>query len=559
MTIGWDPLLCAASAAELTERIRGDRARSLVVDGGSRVLALFLDEHTVVVELSRGWIGLLPAMDRPAAAQPLRHRVREVVSPFDESILTIRLAPIRSRAEPLAVVLELIGTRRNAVAVDERSGVIRHVVSPRDRGRILQVGAFYAAPRPTGRLGPEHLRDRAGWDRALDGAGDSEEPLRRRILERVAFTSSLNVDWMLDGDPWRRWKEIVDPATWGGYLVAGRDGPQPYPVPLSDAPSPPSKDAAPGTLNLPAGPFSDLLTAFRIARTTGDAPPLAAVASPGGAFDRGARALARAKKRLRALERELERAPDPEAARRTGDLLLSRLHEVDRGDERVTLEDFDGGPVEVRLDPALTPAENADAYYQKAARAERANDALPGRIERAAADVDRLERLLSAYEAGDESEASLLAALGPAARRPERQKARGDTATRPYRTYRSSGGLEIRVGRGARHNDDLTFHHSAPEDVWLHALQTSGAHVILRWGKKERPPRRDLAEAAVLAAIHSGGRHSRSVAVGWTKRKYVRKPRGAPPGSVSPERVETVFVTPDESLEERLAAEPESS
>jgi predicted ribosome quality control (RQC) complex YloA/Tae2 family protein len=122
----------------------------------------------------------------------------------------------------------------------------------------------------------------------------------------------------------------------------------------------------------------------------------------------------------------------------------------------------------------------------------------------------------------------------------------------PYRAYRSSGGLEIRVGRGARHNDDLTFHHASPDDVWLHARDSAGAHVVLRWPGPGSPPARDLAEAATLAALHSRARTSGSAPVDWTLRKYVRKPRKSPPGRVVADRIETVFVEPSEALLERL-------
>jgi predicted ribosome quality control (RQC) complex YloA/Tae2 family protein len=123
--------------------------------------------------------------------------------------------------------------------------------------------------------------------------------------------------------------------------------------------------------------------------------------------------------------------------------------------------------------------------------------------------------------------------------------------------FRSSGGLEIRVGRGARHNDELTFRHSSPGDVWLHARHVGGAHVILRWPGPGNPPARDLAEAATLAALHSKARTSGSVPVDWTLRKYVRKPRKSPPGRVAVERVETLFVRPEPSLLEALAVPQE--
>jgi predicted ribosome quality control (RQC) complex YloA/Tae2 family protein len=122
----------------------------------------------------------------------------------------------------------------------------------------------------------------------------------------------------------------------------------------------------------------------------------------------------------------------------------------------------------------------------------------------------------------------------------------------PYRVFLSSGGLEIRVGRGAADNDALTFRHSTPDDVWLHARDAAGAHVVLRWNEDAPPPARDLKEAAVLAALNSKAKRSGTVPVDWTLCRYVRKHRGAPPGEVEIQRVKTVFVEPDESLMEGL-------
>ncbi len=123
---------------------------------------------------------------------------------------------------------------------------------------------------------------------------------------------------------------------------------------------------------------------------------------------------------------------------------------------------------------------------------------------------------------------------------------------RPFRTYRSSGGLEIWVGRGAASNDALTFHESSPRDVWLHARDSAGAHVILRWTRDEPPPARDLEEAAILAAWHSKSRGSALVPVDWTRRRYVRKPRGGAPGLALVQQSKTIFVKPDERVERRL-------
>jgi predicted ribosome quality control (RQC) complex YloA/Tae2 family protein len=122
----------------------------------------------------------------------------------------------------------------------------------------------------------------------------------------------------------------------------------------------------------------------------------------------------------------------------------------------------------------------------------------------------------------------------------------------PYKTYRSSGGLEIWVGRGAASNDALTFDAAAPNDVWLHARDSAGAHVVLRWTAPDAPPARDLHDAAMLAAWHSKARGSSLVPVDWTRRKHVRKPRGARPGSVVIREERTVMVRPSAERERAL-------
>jgi predicted ribosome quality control (RQC) complex YloA/Tae2 family protein len=136
-----------------------------------------------------------------------------------------------------------------------------------------------------------------------------------------------------------------------------------------------------------------------------------------------------------------------------------------------------------------------------------------------------------------------------------------ELARLPYRRLRSDGGLEIRVGRSARGNDDLTFRHSAPEDIWLHVRQAPGAHVILRWGNRDQnPPDSEIRAAALVAAEFSDARSSGLVPVDWTRRKYVRKPRKSSPGSVIPDRVRTVFVEPDPAhVRKMLEAGPDAS
>jgi predicted ribosome quality control (RQC) complex YloA/Tae2 family protein len=360
----------------------------------------------------------------------------------------------------------------------------------------------------------------------------------------VAWTSPINAEWILDqsgatADAWDRYTSLVTGPVRPSVLDPGARA-QPNPAPFEE------RDLR----------ERSLIDAFARSSELRDSPETAPAAETDTLADALAvveKRRARTAGRIKRLREELAgAAADAEALRRNAGLLLARLHTVPRGAGRVRLDDWEGGTVEVELDPSLPAAANAEKMFESARRRERASATLPPLIARAEAELARVAETVARLEAGtaDPAEVRSLATVQ-----------RADTGTRqapalPYRRYRTSSGLEVRVGRSGRANDDLTFRHSSPEDVWLHARDVAGAHVVLRWpDRTANPPARDLAEAAVLAALHSRARTSGTVPVDWTRRKYVRKPRKAKPGLVTLERAKTVFVEPDEALERRLRSD----
>jgi hypothetical protein len=260
-----------------------------------------------------------------------------------------------------------------------------------------------------------------------------------------------------------------------------------------------------------------------------DAVPATSLIAPVEAPDTAVAQVRADERRERALERmrrELARAGDAPRLRLLADALMS-LGDVPAPD---SVRLIDGREARVPHEEGESAVEAAERIYADVRSKERALASLPDRI--------------AAFELAPASAAAPATQL-------ERQAAARAPA-RPFRTYRSSGGLEIWVGRGAASNDALTFHESSPRDVWLHARDVTGAHVVLRWPGDEAPPMRDLEEAAVLAAWHSKSRGSGLVPVDWTRRKYVRKAKGGAPGLVLVQRSETIFVKPDERVERRL-------
>ncbi|MEX0856478.1 MAG: NFACT RNA binding domain-containing protein [Gemmatimonadota bacterium] len=534
----WDPLLAAATARELAGSLSGARTRAILFDVPSRRVLLFLREHTVAMELHplQGWLSILPAADPPPEARPLSGRIRTVRSVPDESILVLE---IDRRGGGVEIVFEMVGNRWNALVVESESRTIRHVLLPREGGpRPLTVGAPYTLPPSTGRRGIDGSIDPSSWTEVTGPGAAPAEARARALLKGVAWTSSLNVGPLTAGDGPEAWKSMTDPENWGAFLLRTERGLQPYPIPVE---------------GVECEAVGSLVEALARVREADEASlPPAGLLLPARLLERAADRVRREDRKAAALRRELAESGDPEVERSIGDLLLARFSEVPRGSHHVTLTDFDGATVEVELDPTLAPHENAAKRYDEAARLARARAALPERIATAESERDRWQDRLDRTLDGRMAPSELAGALGPDPR--ERSGTPGRAApSLPYRRFVSSGGLEIRVGRGARHNDALTLHHSDPEDIWLHAHQAPGAHVILRWGRKEGPPRTDLLEAATLAALHSEARHSGSVPVVWTRRKHVRKPRKSAPGAVRPERIATLMVEPDPEVGRRLA------
>lgn len=236
------------------------------------------------------------------------------------------------------------------------------------------------------------------------------------------------------------------------------------------------------------------------------------------------------------MREELTRAASAPLLRRTADALMA-LGDVPVPDQ-VLLPDGTSASISPRAEETAVAA--AERMYRDVRSMERALASLPSRI----AQMEREESPDTMQHRGTKRSAG----ASPT------RRARGSSPARPFRTYRSSGGLEIWVGRGAASNDALTFREAAPDDVWLHARDAAGAHVVLRWRREEQPPARDLEEAAALAAWHSKLRGSALVPVDWTRRKHVRKVRGGAPGLVTVQRAQTIFARPSAEVERRLRA-----
>ena len=259
----------------------------------------------------------------------------------------------------------------------------------------------------------------------------------------------------------------------------------------------------------------------------------------------------RARRTLGKMDNETEALERAESYERHGKLILANLADLKKGMKSATLSDPADEPVSLSLDPSLTPARNAEKYFDKAKKsrasiveAEDYKKELERKLAFAQDLLEKLEGIESpeafAEFAGQNTEP--LSALGI------KLGKRGKSVEEkiPFRVFTVAGGFQVWAGKSGENNDLLTLKHAKPNDLWFHARGSGGSHVVLKIGTgKGEPSRQAMEQTAAIAAYYSKMKNSRMVPVAMTQKKYVRKPRGVPAGTVTIEREKVFFVEPE--------------
>ncbi|NOZ56280.1 MAG: DUF814 domain-containing protein, partial [Calditrichaeota bacterium] len=264
--------------------------------------------------------------------------------------------------------------------------------------------------------------------------------------------------------------------------------------------------------------------------------------------------LKKVKRRIQNLQQDLKDAQSADRYREFANLLLANPGDNQRGHSSVTLPTFDGSTtVTVPLDPTKTPVENAEAYYRKARKLEAKRKIATERLEQARAEMERLENLLRKVRETDSLKALQELAnneapevlQGKKVQRTAKAGSRASQGRRAFLEFTSADGLQILAGRSAEDNEKLTFDVAKEHDFWFHAAGTTGSHVIVRNPQRlEKCPPRTAEQAAALAAYLSKNRNSSNVLVHYTQKRYLKKAKGAPPGTVIMKTFQSMFVKP---------------
>jgi len=270
------------------------------------------------------------------------------------------------------------------------------------------------------------------------------------------------------------------------------------------------------------------------------------------------RAVTRIARRVVAVRGDLARIGDAEALASRAQWLIAEAARAPRGAKSLSVIDWSSGEprtIEVPLDPSKPARVQVEAMFQRArrlklgakvagerlAQAEKALAAL-GPIEEVIAHADGLTAIDDAV--------GRARSIAPKDVKIEPQSthagsSRVQAKAPPFRTFHARAGSRVLVGRGAAHNDVLTFQIARPHDLWLHAKGYPGAHVIVPLTKNHSCPGDVLVDAAHLAAHFSDARDEAVVDVQYASRRHLRKPRGSGPGLVVVDREKVIAVRVD--------------
>ncbi len=460
--------------------------------------------------------------------------VDEIVQLPHERVLQIRFDHATEGIAKL--IIETIGRYSNLVLTDVDGTVIdalKRVSADINRTRTVLPKQTYAPPPPQSKLDPASVSS-AELARELEKNRGAR--LWQALVKSIAGVSPLlarEIAFRLQGDT----EVPVEPTRAFAVLNILRELSQPPWQPTVAWEGDEPVEYAPYVLTQYADSRRLDSISAAIEAFYGTPGSYAAVKEPLRA--QIAEARDRLARKRDSLAQSLPTAEQVERLRESGELILAYASQM-RPAQKTYAAETETGVVEIPLDPKLTPIENAQAYFKDYHRAKDALERIPPLLQAAQVDVDYADQMLNDLELADgraEIDAVIQAAREAGLLSAARSKARAAEAT--PRAFTSRDGLQILVGKNARQNEEITFRRARPDDLWLHARNVSGAHVVIVRGGRDIPES-TVEQAAELAAFYSQARGEANVDVIVAPRRNVHRLRGGKAGMVTVREERTV-------------------
>jgi predicted ribosome quality control (RQC) complex YloA/Tae2 family protein len=248
--------------------------------------------------------------------------------------------------------------------------------------------------------------------------------------------------------------------------------------------------------------------------------------------------------KAKAFKDRLEQSEDADKYKQQADLLMAHLYQWQPGMTEIILPDFETDqPQRIVLEANKNAVQNAQRFYKQHRKLKRARNAVYPLLLEVNREIEYLEQVEAAtnqidnYQTKQDLEAieeirDELIEQKYLEELEYRRPSQSETVSHNFHHYRTPSGLEILIGRNNHQNDYLTFRVAGDYDLWFHAQEIPGSHVLLRLPPGTVPEEADLQYTANIAAYFSRARHSEQVPIVYTQPNRVYKPKGAKPGLV---------------------------
>ena len=424
------------------------------------------------------------------------------------------------------LIIEIMGKHSNILLVDKSSHkileVIKHVGFSQNSYRTLLPGSTYIAPPSTESLNPFTIKDEKLFE-ILQTQETTAKNLQN-LFQGLGRDTANELENILVSDKLSTFRNFFNQET-KPCLTETSFSPIPFANQVGE----------------PFTSLSDLLDTYYKDKAERDRVKQQA----SELIRRVENELQKNRHKLKKQEKELLATENAEEFRQKGELLTTFLHQVPNDQDQVILDNYyTNQPITIALDKALTPNQNAQRYFKRYQKLKEAVKYLTDLIEETKATILYLESVETVLnQAGLEEIAEIREELIQTGFIRRRQREKIQKRKKPEQYLASDGKTIIYVGRNNLQNEELTFKMARKEELWFHAKDIPGSHVVISGNLN--PSDEVKTDAAELAAYFSQGRLSNLVQVDMIEVKKLNKPTGGKPGFVTYTGQKTLRVTPD--------------
>ena len=424
------------------------------------------------------------------------------------------------------LIIEIMGKHSNILLVDKSSHkileVIKHVGFSQNSYRTLLPGSTYIAPPNTESLNPFTIKDEKLFE--ILQTQESTAKNLQSVFQGLGRDTANELERILVSKKLSTFRNFFSQET------------KPCLTETSFSPVPFANQVGEHFTSL-----SDLLDTYYKDKAERDRVKQQA----SELIRRVENELQKNRHKLKKQEKELLATDNAEEFRQKGELLTTFLHQVPNDQDQVILDNYyTNQPITIALDKALTPNQNAQRYFKRYQKLKEAVKYLTDLIEETKATILYLESVETVLnQAGLEEIAEIREELIQTGFIRRRQREKIQKRKKPEQYLASDGKTIIYVGRNNLQNEELTFKMARKEELWFHAKDIPGSHVVIS-GNLD-PSDEVKTDAAELAAYFSQGRLSNLVQVDMIEVKKLNKPTGGKPGFVTYTGQKTLRVTPD--------------